>query len=164
VDVVSAWLDGELAAVRGELARIDGKCSTVAGLAGAAAAWVASQAGHGPLAARITFAAAGAAFAASVLVLLGVLRPRLGDAGFCRWAGTDPDEIGSQAEKARQDRDARGLVRLDAGRAAELEHARELRLLSQLAVVRYRRFGVAVYLASAGVTALVLAAVAGVIA
>ncbi|HMH91887.1 MAG TPA: hypothetical protein VK586_12495, partial [Streptosporangiaceae bacterium] len=70
---------------------IAAKCSTLAGLAGAAAAFTASQAaGHTPLAMRAITAAAGLAFTAAVLVLLvAVLRPRLGPAGWCRYVGDD---------------------------------------------------------------------------
>jgi hypothetical protein len=67
---MAGWLEGELAAVRGELARVDAKCGVLTAVATGAAAFTATQAGHGPLAARVILAAAGVTFAAAVLILL----------------------------------------------------------------------------------------------
>lgn len=147
----------ELVAVRGEMNRVDAKCSTLAALTGAAAAYTGSLAGHGPLAARTTAAAASLAFAGAVLVLLlAVLRPRLaGGIGFCRWAVMTTEAIAGQAENAGTPH----------GRRREAQQAPEaLRVLSVITVGKYRRLRIAVDLAAAGVVLLAAGALAGAIA
>lgn len=86
-------LSSELAAVRGELTRVDAKSATLAGLAGVGLAFLVTQTGHGPLAARLALAAAGTVLAAATELLLMVLRPRLGSTGFRRYAAMAPAEI-----------------------------------------------------------------------
>jgi hypothetical protein len=150
-------LASELAAVRGELARIDSKCATLAALTGAAAVYAAGQAGRGPVAARAATALAGLVFGASVLVLLlTVLRPRLGTSGFCRWARLSADEIRGGWRDA-----AEGVTGQRTAHAADAQDAETLRALSVIAVTKYRRLRLAVDLAAAGVVLLGAAAVAG---
>jgi hypothetical protein len=149
----------ELAAVRGELARVDGKCSTLAGLAGAAAAFTASQSGHGPLAVRAILAAAGVAFTAAVLVLLlTVLRPRLGTAGWCRYAAMTAEQAGHLAEHGRHGSPECAVQADDFGPA-------DLLALARIADAKFRRLRLAVDLLAAGVVLLcagMLAAALGV--
>ena len=163
---MSLTLSEELAAVRGELGRVDAKCATLAGLTGAAAAFTAAQAaGQGPVAARAATVAAGLAFTASALVLLlAVLRPTLGTAGFCRWAVLSTAEIESRAARREDAERAGGPSTIDAGRAARADAAELLRVLSVITVTKYRRLRVAVDLAAAGVVSLAVVAVTGVIA
>lgn len=94
-------LRDELAAVRAELTRVDQKCGTLAGLAGAAAAFLATQVtGSAPNAERVILALAGLILAAATMLLLaGVLRPRLGTTGFRYWARLDPTTIAEQVTK-----------------------------------------------------------------
>lgn len=161
------WADGEMAVIRTEMARADGKCGVLTGVATGAAAFAASQAaGHGPLAVRVADAAAGVVFAAGLLVLLTVLRPRLGDRGWCRWAVTDlaradlrslatghvvrPDVLG---------RSPHGLSISAADLALE-----DLPVFARLAAAKFRRVRIAVDLVSAGAVLLAAAIVTGVIA
>ena len=78
------WLEREVDAARGELARIDGKVTTLTAIATGVAAFSLSQAGHGPGVARAALLTAAGLFAAAVLILLAAIRPRLGNAGWCR--------------------------------------------------------------------------------
>jgi hypothetical protein len=155
-------LSEELAAVRGELGRVDAKCATLAGLTGAAAAFTATQAaGHAPVAVRAAAVAAGLAFTASALVLLlAVLRPTLGSAGFCRWAALSAPEIEDCAEKHDDAESTGGIPAVSAARA---DAAEVLQVLSVITVTKYRRLRVAVDLAAAGVALLAAVAVAGAI-
>lgn len=88
----------EVAAVRAELTRLDAKCGTLTGLAGAAVAFLATQVGgDAPIAQRALLAAAGLVLtAATVLLLSGVLRPKLGPTGFRFWAALPPEEIAAE--------------------------------------------------------------------
>jgi len=144
---------GELAAVRGELTRVDGKCGTLAALAGAAAAYAAGQASHGPAVVRFAVALAGVIFGAAVLVLLlTVVRPRLGPGGFCCWDTLNATEIQSRVRETL----AQGQADAD---ATELLH-----VLSVIAVTKYRRLRLAADLAAAGVVVLAAAGIAGAVA
>jgi hypothetical protein len=155
---MAAWLDGELAVVRGELARTDSKCGVLTAIATGAAAFSASEAGHGPFAARFILAAAGVVFAAAVLVLLAVLRPKLGTAGWCRYMAAEPAD----------------LRRLDKGEAVELAAGagvwardlgpEDLAVLTAITAVKFTRLRVAVDLIRAGIVLLAAGTVAGVIA
>lgn len=156
---MSGWLDGELAAVRGELARVDGKCGTLTAVATGAAAFTAAQAGHGPLPARAVLAAAGAVFAAAVLVLLAALRPRTGTAGWCRYLVIPAGEIADLDRQGWADSGFSGSRR----RARDLA-AEDLGVLAALADVKYRHVRAAVRLTGAGVVLLAAGLVAGVIA
>jgi hypothetical protein len=159
VDVVSAWLDGELAAVRGELARADGKCGTLTAIATGAAAFTATQATHGPLAARVVLASAGAVFAGAVLVLLAALRPRTGTAGWCRYLVIPAGEI------ADLDRRGWAVSGFSGGtRWARELAAEDLGVLACLADAKYRLVRSAIGLTGAGVVLLAAGIAAGVIA
>jgi hypothetical protein len=158
-------LDSEVAAVRGELARIDAKCATLAGLTGAAAAFTAAQAaGHGPVATRAVVVAAGLAFTGSVLVLLlAVLRPTLGTAGFCRWAVLSAGEIQARAKNWDGTQRTGGVPAMEAAHAARADAAELLRVLSVIAVTKYLRLRLAVDLAAAGAALLTVSAVTAVV-
>lgn len=144
-------LDGELAAVRGELNRLDSKAATLIAVVGAVMAILTSQIGRSALPVRITLAAAGLALTgAAVLLLVMVLRPRLGSTGFCRWADTAPDEIQS-------------LFRARPYRVAELQPA-DLHFLSVLVLRKQRWFRRAVDLVVLGLALVWAALVAGVVA
>jgi hypothetical protein len=152
-------LSEELAAVRGELARVDSKCATLAGLAGAAAAFTASQAGHGPAPVRAAVAAAGVAFTAAVLVLLlTVLRPCFGTAGWCRYAAMTAEQIGNIGRHGWT-----GPHRGRGTSGAEMG-PEDLVALARITGAKYRRFRVAVDLAAVGVVLLAIAVVGGAIA
>jgi len=151
------WLAGELAAVRGELARVDAKCGVLTAVATGAAAFTATQAGHGPLAARVILAAAGVTFAAAVLVLLRVLRPRFGNAGWCRYRQVPAAHLAGlgasgQAPPGQRPGNPRDLM------------AEDLVVLAGLAMGKYRRVKLAVDLTSAGVILLAAGVVAAVFA
>jgi hypothetical protein len=88
-------ISAELAAVRGELGRIDAKCATLAGLAGAAAAFLATQAPtRSPMPVRILLAAAGVAmvvlFASHGTSCSGVRAPPGSGTGRCSRASAPP--------------------------------------------------------------------------
>lgn len=145
-------LTAEMDVVRVELTRVDAKCSTLVGLAGAALAFLVTQM-HGPIGVRALLAGAGVLLAAAVLVLLWVLRPRLGAAGFCAFARTSPDGIARWALADEPD----GLKALTA-------EAADLRFLSQIVDRKYRSLRRAVDLAGLAVILLAAALVAGVVA
>jgi hypothetical protein len=151
---------------RGELGRVDAKCATLAGLTGAAVAFTAAQAaGQAPVIVRAMTAVAGLAFAASALVLLlAVLRPALGHIGFCRWAVLSTREIESRAKEQDDAGRTGGVPAIEAAQAARVDAAESLRVLSVIAVTKYRWLRLAVDLAAAGVVLLAGAAVAGVAA
>ncbi|TYB38407.1 Pycsar system effector family protein [Actinomadura chibensis] len=116
-------IDAELAAVRGEQARLDAKCGTLTAVVGAVMAILTSQIGRAPLAVRVVLALAGVALAASAVVLLvGVLRPRLGTSGFVRYAVMTPAQITTAF----------------AGWTPN-ETSTDLRFLSELVLVKQRR-------------------------
>lgn len=151
---MSGWLEGELAAVRGELGRVDGKCGVLTAIATGAAAFSVSQAAHGPLAARLALSAAGAVFAAAVLVLLWVLRPQFGPAGWCRYVQMPASDI----EDLDRDGHTWSPVRVSAaGLAVE-----DLTVLSRLVQVKYRRMRWAIHLIGTGAVVLAAAIAAGV--
>jgi Family of unknown function (DUF5706) len=125
------------------------------GIAGAAA-FSATQTGHGPVAARAVLAAAGVVFAAAVLVLLAALRPRFGTAGWCRYLSLTAEDI--------SDLDRNGRTgTCPATRACDLT-AEDLGVFSRMAHAKYRRVRLAVDLIGAGVFLLGAGVVAGVIA
>ncbi|MDL4777871.1 Pycsar system effector family protein [Actinomadura xylanilytica] len=87
-------LADELGAVRQEMTRLDGKVSTLVAISGAGLAVLTSQISRGPAPVRVMLAAAGLALAAAAVVLLaGILRPRLGRGGFNLWAGLSVEQI-----------------------------------------------------------------------
>lgn len=143
----------ELAAVRGELARVDAKCATLIGLAGAALAFLVTQiAGPAPLAVRVLLGGAAVVLAVAAVVLLAVIRPRLGTVGFCRYAAMTSDEI----------------RRMFTAGEASSTHERRFRAESLLTYSRitrrkYGRLRVAVDLLGAGVVLLGAGVVAGAI-
>jgi hypothetical protein len=142
----------ELAAVRGELVRVDAKCSTLAGLSGAALAFLVTQTGTSePLVVRVLLATAGIALAAAaVLLLAGVLRPRLGTTGFLKYAGQTAPTI-------RRD------LRLNP-QGVEEHQAHELLVLSQIARAKNVRLQRAVDLMVAGLVLVGIALVVAVVA
>jgi hypothetical protein len=156
---MSGWLDGELAAVRGELSRVDGKCGVLTAIATGAAAFSATQTGHGPVAARAALTAAGVVFAAAVLVLLAALRPRSGAAGWCRYLSL-PAEAISDLDRNGRTGDAYPAPTTWARDLA----VEDLGVFSRLAHAKYRRVRLAVDLIGAGVLLLGAGVVAGVIA
>jgi hypothetical protein len=145
-------LADELAAVRGELVRVDAKCATLAGLSGAALAFLVTQTGTGePLPVRVLLAGGGVAMAcAAVLLLAGVLRPRLGSTGFLRYAGQTVTEI-------RYDLP-------DSENGVERHQASELQVLSRIARAKNRKLQRAVDLMVAGLVLVGVALVVGVVA
>jgi hypothetical protein len=152
----------ELAAVRGELARVDAKCSTLTGLAGAMLAFLVTQAGHGPIAARVLLAAAGVVLAADVVVLLLVLRPRLGSTGFRRYAVLSPAQVRALfLVHSPYDPDTRGNGA--PGSAGDGIEAEDLQVLSQITDRKYRGLRRAVDLTVVAVVFMVFALLAGVI-
>jgi len=153
-------LSEELAAVRAELARVDSKCATLAGLAGAAAEFTATQAGHGPGAvSAATAAAAVLVFVRAVLVLLlTVLRPRFGGSGFCRYAAMTTQHIASVVTIGRS-----GGSIFDGVWASDIGPD-DLVTLARITHAKYRRLRAAVDLMAAGVVLLAAAVVAGLIA
>ncbi|RAY16374.1 hypothetical protein DPM19_05710 [Actinomadura craniellae] len=144
-------LADELAAVRGELVRIDAKCATLAGLSGAALAFLVTQTGTAePWPVRALLAAAGIALAAAaVLLLAGVLRPRLGCTGFLRYATQSAPEI------------RRGLMLLNP-HGVEEHQATELLVLSRIARAKNVRLRRSVDLMTAGLVLVGAALLAGV--
>jgi hypothetical protein len=156
---MSAWVDGELAAVRGELARVDGKCAVLTAIATGAAAFSATQTGHGPLAARAVLAAAGVVFAAAVLVLLAALRPRSGTAGWCRYLDMSAGAI-EDLNRNGHTTLVSGPVRTVWARDLAVE---DLGVFASLAHAKYRRVRLAVDVIGAGVI-LLAGMLAGVIA
>ena len=138
----------ELAGVRHELTRLDAKCGTLVAITGAGLAVLTSQITRGPLPVRVLLAAAGVLLAASAVVILaGILRPRLGKTGFCRWAEMTPAEITHLF---------RGGTAGTQSQVAELQPT-DLAVLSGLVRVKQGRLRVAVDLL---ITAIVLIAVA----
>lgn len=147
-----ALLTAELGAVRSELGRIDAKCSMLAGLSGAIAAFTVTQVtGQSAVVARVFFAAAGLALtAAAMILLLAVIRPRLGPAGFCRYTEMTTNEVKGLF--------CAGSVDADWIEATDLQH------LSKLAKRKYVRLRLAVDFIAAGVALVALGAALGVIA
>jgi Pycsar effector protein len=140
----NAVLSAELAAVRAELVRVDGKCATLAALAGAMMAFLATQVSdHAPLPVRAVLGAAGLVLAAaSIVLLVGVLRPRLGSTGFRRYAAMDTDQI----------RDLfTDLASTHTHQATRCLESGELKVLSQFAATKYLRLRLAVDLIAVGV-------------
>jgi hypothetical protein len=131
-------LAGELAAVRGELVRVDAKCSTLVALAGAALAFTltAVSGKDTPAVARVLLAAAAVVLAASALVLLlKALRPRLGPTGFNRYASMDREQL---------------MKDIGNGPNEDGYHARELLILSRIAVGKFTAIRHGVHLLAAG--------------
>lgn len=126
----------ELAAVRGELARVDAKCGTLSALTMAGLAFLTTQVDHGPMPVRSLMATAGVLLAAATLVLLAVIRPRLGSTGFRLYARIDPAAL----RHLLTDQDA-------AARLAE----HDLVTLSGIVNRKYRALAAAVALAAAAV-------------
>lgn len=160
---MSAWIDDELAAARGELARTDSKCGVLAAVATGAAAFTVTQTGHGPVAVRLVLAVAGVVFAAAVLLLLAVLRPRFGSGGWCRYAGLAVDQVALLDDFGSVDV-VDGAGQVDHTECVQDFAAEDLVVLSRILRVKYWRLRLAVDLASAGVVLLGAGIVAGVIA
>ena len=145
-------LTDQLTAVRGELTRVDAKCShagrpdrrrpRVRG--------VGDRAGHGHGLVVWLTGTAGLLLAAAVLVLLSVLRPRLGTGGFRKYAALTTRQIEDD------------LCYLNDLGAASV-FAEDLRVLSQIVDRKYRRLRVAVDLTGVAVVALAAAVLAGVL-
>jgi hypothetical protein len=144
----SRILAAELTAVRGELVRVDAKCATLTGLAGAGLAFLLQvSTGRLEVAVRVLLAAAALCWAAAALLLLvRVLRPHLGGTGLCRWADMSAGDVLGCVGSVRED----------------THTARELVVLSQIAVRKYRALRKAVALLSAGVVLAVASVLAGV--
>lgn len=147
---MTSLVEGELAAVRGELARIDAKCATLTGLAGAALAFLVTQAGRGPLPVTVLLAAAGVALMAAAVLLLRILRPRLGPVGFCQYASMTSDDV--------------RRVLLQEAVDARRHWAGQLIVLSRIAKTKNRRIQRAVDLLVVGLALIAAALIAGVIA
>lgn len=94
MDDTPTLLAAELVAVRDELPRVDAKCATLASLTMGGIAFLATQVSHGPIAVRVLMAASGLMLTAATLVLLlVVIRPRLGSTGFRAYATATPAAI-----------------------------------------------------------------------
>jgi hypothetical protein len=156
--IANTQIAGELAAVRGELSRVDAKCGTLAGLAGAALAFLVTQTGHGPLAVRILLGTAGAVMAAATMVLLlAVLRPRLGSTGFRRYAVMSGNELADLFTRGRSTPAAGAVL------ATSLE-IEDLQVLSQIVNRKFLGLRLAVDLIAFSVLLMTVALLAGVIA
>lgn len=94
-DVHAKVLESELAAVRGELARIDHKCATLVALSGVVMAVVIPQIGRVSDSHVRTVMGVGVLVLAiaAVVMLVAILRPRLGTSGFQRWSAMTPRQI-----------------------------------------------------------------------
>ncbi|MEV5249872.1 Pycsar system effector family protein [Streptomyces werraensis] len=136
-------LDAACATVAGEVARTDGKSSLLLAFNGAGLAGLASVAGKDlPLPAKAFGAAAVLALGASAALLLLVVRPRLSGtdrASFPYWAGLEDDDA------------IRDCMQGDS-------RAARIRVLSVLAVRKYRLLRRAVDLSLAALALLALAA------
>jgi hypothetical protein len=141
-------LEAEVAAVRGELTRLDAKCGTLASVAGIGAAVLTGQITHGPVAARVLLAAAGLLLAVAAVLLLWILRPRMGRTGWCRWAHLDAQSI---------------TVAFTRGDAA-VRAADDLHVLSAITMAKQIRLRRAVDLLVAAVAVVAAALVAGAVA
>jgi hypothetical protein len=86
---------GDLMRVSSELVRVDGKTAILTSLSGAGLIFLLGQdAAKAPVVARVLTVLAAVALAASALVLLlRVLRPRLGNSGFNRWSAMTAQEV-----------------------------------------------------------------------
>ncbi|MEU0034670.1 Pycsar system effector family protein [Streptomyces sp. NPDC006333] len=135
-------LDAALAAVSGEIARTDGKASLLLAFNGAVLAGLGAAAGHRlPTPARVVGALGVLALAAAAVLLLLVVRPRLrGDdrASFPHWAGLDVAAI-----RASMTGDSR---------------AARIRVLSGIAVSKFRHLRHAVDLSLTALALLALSA------
>lgn len=150
-------LAGQLTAVRGELSRVDAKCSTLVSLAGAALAFLVTQV-HGPLAVRVLLSVAGVILAAATIVLLLVLRPRLGSTGFRRYAAMPPEQIKATFTSYRPyDPDA--PAKSNGANLAGIE-CEDLHVLSAIVNRKYLGLRLAVDLVAAGVALVAIALVA----
>lgn len=136
-------LDTACASVTHEISRTDGKASLLLAFNGAVLAGLASVAGNDlPPVAKVSGALAVLALGAAAVLLLLVVRPRLGGddkASFPYWARLDEDEI-----RACMDGDTR---------------AARIRVLSALAVRKFIHLRRAVDLSLAALVLLALAAV-----
>lgn len=139
-------LSEELAAVRAEMVRADNLCATMTGVSGVLLALLAPQlTGHQGVAALGVFAlSCGLLIAALLVLLLGVMRPRLGTAvEFPMFAGLDPDEIGQ--------------ILIDLSTASLQRHqCAELRILSDIILRKYQRLRIAIRLTAAAAVVLIL--------
>ena len=139
-------LDTAYAAVVTEIGRTDNKSSLLLAFNGAVLAGLGSVADHDlPPVTNVFGALATLALGAAAVLLLLVVRPSLGGddkASFPYWAGLDDDEI-----RASMDGDTR---------------AARIRVLSQIAVGKYRQLRHAVHLSLLAI-ALLLVAACGVI-
>jgi Pycsar effector protein len=134
-------LDAACASVAGEIGRTDGKASLLLAFNGVVLAGLASLADKPlPTPARILGALAAIAFGTACVLLLLVVRPRLGGsdrASFPHWA-----RLGEDGIRACMDRDSR---------------AAQVRVLSILAVGKFRRLQRAIDVSLAGLALVALA-------
>lgn len=143
--MTGAALMEELAAVRAELTRTDAKCSTLAGLTGAAAAFIATQTSKAPLLTRSLLGLAGVLLVtAAIVLLLGVLRPRLGSTGFRRYTHMTAAQIDLHFQQPQSP-------------------SEDLRILSTICDAKNRLLRRAVDLTACGVALIGLAVAAGVL-
>ncbi|MFE2473141.1 Pycsar system effector family protein [Streptomyces mirabilis] len=125
-------LDTALATVANELARTDGKASLLLAFNGAVLAGLASVADHQlPTAAKAFAAAAVLALATAAVLLLLVVRPRLHGrdrASFPYWARLDEDEIRACLQGDTRAARLRVLSAIAIGKFRQLRHAVDLSL------------------------------------
>lgn len=141
-------LAGELAAIRGELARVDAKAGILLSLSSAGIAFVATTAPKVSGAEAVLLIGSAAALTAAALVLLlTVLRPRLGASSFNSWATRTPAQILAAADQVTEDQHA----------------ANELGFLSYLISRKFRQLQRGVDLLALGVVLLAVAIVISVI-
>ncbi|MFJ9729265.1 Pycsar system effector family protein [Streptomyces sp. NPDC101209] len=142
---VDTNLDAAVTTLASEIGRTDGKASLLLAFNGAVLAGLASLTGHPlPAVTKVFGAAAVLALGAAAVLLLLVVRPRLHGrdrASFPYWARLDEDEI-------------------RAGMHGDTRAAR-IRVLSQIALTKYRTLRHAVDLSLTALVILLLAAITG---
>ncbi len=143
-----------IAATRDELTRTDSKSSTLVGLAGIAAVYASAASPAGaPVFTRILAFLAALAFTASLLtVLLGVVRPKLGNAGWLRYVNVPVDHLQHLARHGVQ------LAANDGGSPASA-HEIEAEDLSSVTKLTRRKFAwmqLSVDLMAAGIVLLIV--------
>jgi Pycsar effector protein len=115
----------QVASVRTELGRTDSKAGALLSLDAAGLAYLTTQASGRPVAVQLLLAAAGIALAAAAVILLVcVLRPRLGTTSFCDYAG----QSGREILAALADRDLQHVRAEDLGVISEIAHRKFVRL------------------------------------
>jgi hypothetical protein len=125
-------LDNACATVASEISRTDGKSSLLLAFNGAVLAGLASVADKDlPLLTKVFGAAAVLALAAAAVLLLLVVRPRLGGddrASFPHWAGLDDNEIVACLQGDTRAARIRVLSRIAVGKFRQLRRAVDLSL------------------------------------